>query len=171
MSDVFLSFNFLDRPTVIRIAEALKARGLEAFVDSWSLISGRQWQGSLLDALKRYKSAAICLGGHGLGIWQHQEMQIALSRQARESGAFPVIPVLLPSIYFERTPLGFLKLTTWVDLRELSDHDLDILAAAIRGERPEQTVPLKADALQQINPYCGLGVFRKEDMALAQRRS
>lgn len=106
MFDVFLSFNSVDRPIVIRIAEALTARQLEPFVDSWSLIPGRQWQGGLLDALKGYKSIAICLGGHGLGAWQNQEMQIALSRQAREGNDFPVIPVLLPGFNFERTSLG-----------------------------------------------------------------
>jgi energy-coupling factor transporter ATP-binding protein EcfA2 len=117
----------------------------------------------LLSALDQYKSAAICFGPRGLGSWQRLEQEIALNRHAREGDAFPVIPVLLPGVDLSDTPLGFLKLHTWVDLRQETPAACDMLAAAIRGEKINVNERLRADALASVNPYRGLAYFREED--------
>lgn len=146
-----------------RVADALNERGIKTFLDERSLIPGQQWQGKLVDALNEYDCAAVFLGPHGLGIWQHNELQLAQNRQAREGDDFPVIPVLLNGWDIERTPPGFLELFTWVDLRDPGEVEYEILAAAVRGETPEAAVRVREDAGQLVNPYRGLGYFREED--------
>ena len=163
MRDVFISYNWHDRPAATRIAEAMKDRGLDPFFDQWSMIPGKRWQGELKNALDDYRAAAICFGRHGLGNWQRLELEIALNRQVRDGDSFPVIPVLLPGIDMDKLPLGFLELNTWVDLRDEREQDFDLLAAAVRGERPEALARAVADAKAAVNPYRGLSFFREED--------
>jgi len=147
VDDVFVSYNGADRPTVERLCNALVKRGISPFFDTWDLIPGRDWQGGLLSALDRYNSAAICLGPNGPVRWQRQEQQIALDRHAREGDRFPVIPILLPDFDLSSTPLGFLKLHTWVDLGQETPANFDALAAAIRGEKLGQSERPRADAV------------------------
>jgi tetratricopeptide (TPR) repeat protein len=163
MADVFVSYNGLDRPAVARLCSELVKRGITPFFDTWDMIPGRRWQGALLAALDQYKSAAVCFGPKGLGNWQRLEQEIALNRHARQGDHFPVIPVLLPGVDLSGTPLGFLQLHTWIDLREETPASYDALAAAVRGEKLAHNERLRTDALFSINPYRGLAYFREED--------
>ncbi len=56
--NVFLSYNSLDRPAALRVADALAKRGIETFLDVRSLIPGQRWQGKLAEALSDYDAAA-----------------------------------------------------------------------------------------------------------------
>jgi TIR domain len=129
--DVFLSYSRADQTIVERVAQALHASGLRAFLDRWYLNPGRSWPEALEDALASCRAVAILLGPDGFGPWQQREQYKALDRQTKEP-AFRVIPVVLPGI--KDPALGFLGLNTWVDLRSDLDHGLELLAKAIRGE-------------------------------------
>jgi len=159
--DIFLSYHWRDHATVEPIAQALRTRNLEVFLDRWYLSLGKQWINELERILSNCKSVAIFIGPDGLGSWQLREQQLALTRQA-EDLSFPVIPVLLPG---SESPLGFLRLNTWIDLKNgINDLAIDALVAAVHGE----TLGAKEQNFVQaakggICPFRGLLPFREED--------
>jgi hypothetical protein len=42
-SNVFLSYSAPDRPSLIRLGQALRDRGLKPFIDHWALVKGQAW--------------------------------------------------------------------------------------------------------------------------------
>ena len=167
--DLFISYHWRDHSAVEKLARALRQRGLSVFLDRWYLAPGQAWQQRLEEVLGSAAAVAVCVGPEGLGSWQQRERQLALDRQATEP-TFPVIPVLLPGA---DPPLGFLRLNTWVDLREGPDsRHLDLLAAAVRGVSPVELVVAESHgARASVCPYRGLLPFREEDSAFFRGRA
>lgn len=160
MGEVFLSYHSPDRQTLLTIRDLLGARGVATFLDRENLVPGMPWPQALEEALGQAKAVVVCLGAHGIGLWQKREIGFALDRQVRgeETGVpFPVIPVLLPGA--DPAP-GFLFLNTWIDLRrDVAEPEMiDALARAIRGDAPEGADPALA-----LCPYRGSRAFREED--------
>jgi TIR domain len=89
--DVFLSHNSKDKPTVRRIAEALRDRGLRVWLDEWELIPGRLFQEAIEDIIKSVRAAAVLVEPNGLGPWEDPEMRMCLTQLVRRK--LPVIPV------------------------------------------------------------------------------
>lgn len=136
-AQVFLSHNGKDKPTVRQLAEALKARELEVWLDEWELIPGRPWQDALEEMIKTAKSAAVLVGKDGLGPWEIPEMRGCLSQFVKRN--MPVIPVLLPGAPPQPDLPLFLQQFTWVDLRGgLTDEGLDLLQWGITGKKPQR---------------------------------
>jgi WD40 repeat protein len=162
--DVFLSYNSSDHAAVLRVAETLRSRGLQPFLDRWSLAAGRPWLPELEGVLRQCRSTAIFIGPHGLGRIQQRERELALLRQASDPG-FPVIPVLLSGTKPADLALGFLALNTWVDLRQgQTDAAIEVLAAGIRGQPPPPDMLAEIQrAKAGVCPYRGLHFFREED--------
>ena len=158
--DVFLSYSRADARHADAIAQALRSRDLEVFLDRDTLIAGQPWPELLERCLAKCRAVAVLLGPGGMGAWQLREHYVALSRQSREP-QFPVIPVLLPGV--TDPALGFLGLNTWVDLRDGLDRPggLDALARAVRGQPPSDAAA--PDPRAAICPYRGLDPFREED--------
>jgi TIR domain/CHASE2 domain len=133
--DVFLSHNGRDKVIVRELAEALQARGLDAWLDEWELVPGRPWQEALEEVIKTTRSAAVLVGPDGLGPWEEPEMRACLEQAVRRS--MPVIPVLLPGSATLPTLPPFLERFTWVDLRAgLDQASLDRLEWGITGVKP-----------------------------------
>ncbi len=134
--DVFLSHNSKDKKAVRALAQQLKHRGIQVWLDEDQLIPGRNWQSLLEQGIEQSATGAVLVGEDGLGPWEDEEMQ-ALLRHAAANGK-PVIPVLLPGALKEpRLPL-FLANRKWVDLRGgLTDQGIAALIWGIRGERIE----------------------------------
>lgn len=143
--DVFLSHNSQDKPSVRELGELLKKRGLTVWLDEWELIPGRPWQEALEDVIGTTESAAVLVGGDGIGPWQTPEMRAALS-QFVEKG-LPVIPVLLPGAPSRVDLPLFLQSFSWVDLRGgFSAERIDRLVWGITGAKPgEDTSTKRAD--------------------------
>ncbi len=159
MIDAFLSYNRADAEAVERVAAEMRARGLEPCLDAWSLMPGVSWPDALERQLAECLSFVAFVGPSGSGAWQKREIQFALDRQADDPN-FPVIPALLPGA--DEPPLGFLRLNTWVDLRDgCKGPALDRLVAAVRGRRFDPSD--RTDPRVEICPYRGLGAFREED--------
>ena len=157
--DVFLSYNSLDRETVLRIADHLRRRGLHPWLDVEELRPGLPWQDGLEEAMKTTRAAAVCLGGHGKGSWQKPEIRACLGQMVERG--LPVISVLLPGAP-ENPDLGlFLKDNTWVDLRDglFAEEGLDRLYWGITGKRPEPRTraPLAGPphSLEAVRPASG----------------
>ncbi|HNP65992.1 MAG TPA: TIR domain-containing protein [Woeseiaceae bacterium] len=158
---IFLSYHRVDGPASDVLAIALRGEGFEVFRDRDSLVPGIPWPEQLEQALVESDAIVVCVGPEGLGSWQKREIYLALDRQAY-SDNFPVISLLLPGV--DDPPLGFLRLETWIDLRQDINNPeaLQKLARAVRGEPPlpEDTISAPQST---VCPYRGLELFREED--------
>ena len=112
-------------------------------------------------ALVEAEAIVVCVGPDGLGSWQKREIYLALDRQARGDN-LPVISLLLPGA--DDPPLGFLRLDTWIDLRQGINEPEAVrkLVCAVRGEQPLPT-DTTLDPKSTVCPYRGLELFREED--------
>ena len=160
--DVFLSYSRADASNAQRLVQLLRSRGLKVFFDRDYLTPGQAWPTLLEKHLRACRAVAICLGPEGLGPWQQREQYVALDRQVQEDH-FPVIPLLLPGA--KDPPLGFLRLSTWIDLKAgVEDWPaLNVLERAIRGQAPSPDDAGLPDARATVCPYRGLEPFREED--------
>jgi len=159
--DVFLSYSRADASDARRLVQLLRSRGLKVFFDRDYLTPGQAWPTLLEKHLRACRAVAICLGPEGLGPWQQREQYVALDRQVQEDH-FPVIPLLLPGA--KDPPLGFLRLSTWIDLKAGVEDStaLNVLEKAIRGAPSPDDAGLP-DARASVCPYRGLEPFREED--------
>jgi hypothetical protein len=113
---LFLSYNSVNRSSVLAVQKLLEARGVTTFLDRDRLTPGLPWPVALEEGLRNVRGVAVFIG-RDLGGWQKREMWFALDRQVREEKdgrSFPVIPVLLEGADLTTS---FLFLNTWIDLR------------------------------------------------------
>jgi hypothetical protein len=92
--DVFLCHNSVDEPAVREIAQKLIREGIKPWLDKADIRSGVFWDTAIGQQIETVKSAAVFVGQHGVGPWQHREI-IALLDQFDRRGC-PIIPVILP---------------------------------------------------------------------------
>lgn len=130
--DVFLAHNSQDKHQVEAIAEELKRRGLNPWLDKEQIPPGQWFQDVIQKAIQTVKSAAIFIGLVGLGKWQTLELRSFISQCVDKN--LPVIPVLLPGA--TRIPLELLFLQEFNRVRFIQKTDeveaLDALEWGIR---------------------------------------
>ncbi|MFN7514552.1 SUMF1/EgtB/PvdO family nonheme iron enzyme [Microcystis sp.] len=157
--DVFLCHNGQDKPEVKKIAETLKQQGLTPWLDEWELQPGLPWQRELEKQIQNIKSAAVFVGGSGIGPWQQMEIEAYLRRFVRNR--CPVIPVLLSNAPEQPELPLFLEGMTWVDFRRLSPKPMERLIWGITGIKPcspleltseNSKTPNKEEQIKQILP-------------------
>ncbi|WP_017318120.1 GUN4 domain-containing protein [Mastigocladopsis repens] len=138
--DVFLAHNSQDKPLVRAIANELKRRGLNPWLDEEQIPPGRSFQDEIQQAIPLSKSAAIFLGLQGLGKWQIMELR-SLTTRCVENG-ISVIPALLPGVSEFPQDLLFLKEFKWVSFSDGIDDEnaLYDLEWGITGKKPEPIV-------------------------------
>ncbi|HND52988.1 MAG TPA: TIR domain-containing protein, partial [Pirellulaceae bacterium] len=169
---VFLSHNSEDKPAVERIAESLRARGVQPWLDKWHLVPGDPWQQEIEEALRTCRACVVFVG-QKLGAWQHEEMRTAIDRRVRTASTdkenqFRVIPALLPGAKRgQRSDLpSFLAATTWVEFSSVDDDAaIERLVRGLEG-RPARDVAARPDGAQVECPYRGLSAFESEDADL-----
>lgn len=117
MSRVFLCHNSKDERAVGHLSRRLKANGVDAWSDKSGLKGGAGWQTELAEALVTASAVVVCLGRHGVGPWQEDEIELA--RQTAKESDMAMIPLILPTCG-ETTPDIPLWLRTLqsIDLRE-----------------------------------------------------
>ena len=93
--DVFLCHNSQDKPIVRRLSELLESSGFKVWVDEAQLDGGVLWQEMIGQAMVEAAAVIVCLGPHGLGPTQNEEIQIVVRK--RQEGKKVVIPLILPS--------------------------------------------------------------------------
>src|SRR5215213_7725101 len=158
---VFLSYHRPDWEVVGTVAEELRARRIDTFVDHENLVPGLPWPEALERAIRDASCVVAFIGPGDQSVWQKREVGYALERQVAEEEAgrsFPVVPVLLAGA---DPTSGFLFLNSWIDLRRgLADAAaLDALVHALGGQRWEGD----RDVREAVCPYRGLRLFREED--------
>jgi hypothetical protein len=169
---LFLSYNSVDRSSVVAVQKLLAARGITTFLDRDQLVAGLPWPAKLEEGLRGVRAVAVFIGRE-LGGWQKREMWFALDRQVREEKQghpFPVIPVLLAGA--DLTPI-FLFTNTWIDLRDGLDtvavaEPLDAFEHAINASKCASAPAERAVALC---PYRGLEAFWEEHAAFFSGRA
>ncbi len=113
--DVFLSHNSKDKPAVRELKRLLVAQGLSVWLDEDELVPGDNWQAGLATGILDSETLGVCLGPAGIGPWEDEEMQAALSLAVKEKRR--VIPLVLPGASEKPEMSLFLANRTWVDLR------------------------------------------------------
>lgn len=133
--DVFLCYNSNDKPEVRTIANWLRARGLNPWLDEEQLRPGLPWQEALERNIQDIQAAAVFIGRGGLGRWQNAEMRALLSIFVERQ--IPVIPVILETADRDPELPIFLRGITWVDFRRQTPDPLECLVWGITGKRTE----------------------------------
>jgi GUN4-like/TIR domain len=93
---VFLAHNSQDKPQVRIVADALKQKGINTWLDEEQIPPGVLFQEHLQKAIAEIDYALIFIGKSGVGQWQAIEIQSFFSKLV--SSRIPVIPVLLPGV-------------------------------------------------------------------------
>lgn len=144
--DVFLCHNSHDKPQVKQIGLQLKDRGILPWLDEWELRPGLPWQDALEEQIENVASAAIFVGGEGVGPWQHQELAALLRKFVQLRS--PVIPVLLPDASTEPDLPLFLEGLTYVDFRVDDPDPMERLVWGITGHHG--TAAAKSKLIQAL---------------------
>jgi hypothetical protein len=113
--DLFLVHNSLDKPTVRRLAQMLRQRGLQVWFDETDLPAGHHWIPLLEKGIKDSRAMAVLIGQNGIGSWQNEEMQMAVMLAVKLKK--PVMAILLPGAPAAKDLPAYLTIRTWVDLR------------------------------------------------------
>ena len=140
--DVFLCHDSRDKPQVRQVCDALKARGLNPWLDQYNLTAGDQWRQEIEKAITSSRAVAVFFG-NSVGKVQELEMTIALSLEA--AGNTRVIPVKLPVCDDDTTIPPFLTNYNWVDFGIAAAGDpLLKLATGVRPDFEEANQPTVA---------------------------
>ncbi len=153
--DVFLSHNSKDKPNVRILKEKLVESGLTCWLDADELVPGGNWQTDLQMAILKSSSVAVCFGPAGIGPWEDEEIQASLLLAVDKKKH--VIPVILPGAPKEPDIPLFLRIRTWVDLRDgFSTSGLNKLLWGITGRKPDEIVhPFDGTTLNNWSKYPG----------------
>jgi hypothetical protein len=132
--DVFMCHNSEDKNEIRTINDRLKGSGINTWLDEEQLPPGRSWQELLEQQIDEIQTAAVFVGGSGMGPWQSMEIRAFLNEFAPRR--CPVIPVILPSCSNVPTLPIFLRQFTWVDFRKDEPEPYNHLLWGITGNKP-----------------------------------
>jgi DNA-directed RNA polymerase subunit RPC12/RpoP len=134
--DVFLAHNAQDKPQVEKIAQHLKERGLNPWLDKWNLPPGRRIAEEIERVLPNTRAVAVFIAAVGTGPWEQLEIYAAL--QLFVKNRRPLIPVLLPGATGTSGLPLFLQQFNIVrfDLDVHDENALDNLQWGITGQQP-----------------------------------
>jgi WD40 repeat protein len=131
--DVFLSHNSKDKPKVEQLAELLRQRGLNPWLDKSEIQAGNYFQDKIAYGIQKSKSGVFFISPNGLGRWQLEELRMLNSLRVNEK--LPLIPVLLPGITNipdQPSILLFLRELNWVCFEKEVD-EVEPLEKLIKG--------------------------------------
>jgi hypothetical protein len=134
--DVFLSHNSKNKADALKLKDLLQKQALTAWIDIHELRPGDLWQSRLTSGIKASKSIAVLVGADGLGSWQSEEVQYALTLAEKDKRS--VIGVLLPGApELRQSDLPWaVQNRTIVDMRAgLDGSGLELLIWGIRGRK------------------------------------
>jgi hypothetical protein len=116
---VFLAHNSQDKSQIRVIADKLKQKGIDTWLDEEQIPPGTSFQDHIQKAINEIDCAIIFIGKQGLGKWQGWELKAFFSKLVDSS--IPLIPVLLPGVKQIPNDLPFLRELNWVQFAD----DLD----------------------------------------------
>ena len=116
MTEVFVSHNSKDIAIAKKIANILRSRGFQPWLDQQQLDPGQAWIERMETALEKVSAMIVLIGGNGLGRWQLQEVQVGFQQYVERQ--MLLIPALLPGAAVEMKLSPFLSTIMWLDLRQ-----------------------------------------------------
>jgi len=128
--DVLLCYNQEDRPDVISIANQLKQKQIQPWLDIWQVTAGITPYKQVLKDIKRIRSVAFLIGSQGCP-WQQEPLESVLE-EFFENGIVPFIPVMLKNVPLKPNLPVYLKRKLPVDFRHQESKPLEELIRAIR---------------------------------------
>ncbi|MFM6911289.1 MAG: toll/interleukin-1 receptor domain-containing protein, partial [Dolichospermum sp.] len=136
--DVFLAHNSKDKPEVIKIANKLRERGLNPWLDKEQIFAGDNIQEVVFQGISQSKVGAFFISQNRLGAFQRNLELGAIIQfflEKKEKG-FRVIPILLPDISDIPDELYHLKQWAWIRFTNSNvEEDEEALQDLIRGIR------------------------------------
>ena len=136
--DVFLAHNSKDKPEVIKIANKLRERGLNPWLDKEQIFPGDNIQEVVFRGISQSKVGAFFISQNRLGAFQRNLELGAIIQfflEKKENG-FRVIPILLPDISDIPDELYHLKQWAWIRFTNSNvEEDEEALQDLIRGIR------------------------------------
>lgn len=139
MPTVFLSYARQDAQAVSRVADDLRRRGVELWMDRQDLVAGDEWLPQIEAAISKADFMLVFISNASLNsAWVQREYQVAFQSQAKTGGT-RLIPVLL-----ERVELpSFLAAIQYVDLTESYVDGIRQILHALQvptGPRPKEVI-------------------------------
>ncbi|MDZ7963136.1 MAG: GUN4 domain-containing protein [Aulosira sp. DedQUE10] len=168
--DVFLAHNSLDKPQVRIVANELRRRGLNPWLDEEQIPPGSSFQQEIQQAIPLVNTAAIFIGIQGLGPWQILELE-SLVQECVEN-KIRIIPVLLPGVSAIPQNLRFLRRYRFVSFSEQVD-DVEayyLLEWGITGRKPDrkpQPIPVNVIQTDDLSSEKGVNYTRLRDLLAA----
>lgn len=138
MSQVFLSYRTEDLSAVHELADHLRKRCFDVWMDKHRITGGTQWIQGLEQAIESNYAFMLLLGQFGASEWQRKEFDYALHLAVHGTNR-PIIPVLLPNGPDPGSLTGFLALFQAIDLRngyQPNSENFARLCLAITGRQP-----------------------------------
>jgi TIR domain len=84
---VFLSYRSVDRDHVRKVAEELRAAGIDAWWDQWEILPGDNFVVKINQGLEECDCGVVFLSNESLaGAWQQEEITILKSLAGMRSG-------------------------------------------------------------------------------------
>ncbi|MFM7844278.1 MAG: toll/interleukin-1 receptor domain-containing protein, partial [Planctomycetota bacterium] len=160
-TQIFLSHNFQDKPTVLEIKRWLESQTptVPCWIDSENLSSQNSWVQQLEQIITTCRAAMVFYGPHGMGPVHEGERQLLDARAFQRTDNFFLIPVLLPGAQKGQVT-GFTKLHNWVDLSQGLENEAarQRLLAFARGVAPQSLLP-EDEIPADLAPFRGLDRF------------
>jgi hypothetical protein len=127
MTDVFVSHRSADTRAAERLAEELRARGHNVWLDLWEIRLGDSIIAKISEGLTRCSHVILCYSDIGsMSPWMTREWMSALARQLQGSGV-SVLPVKLTG----GSPPAILADIKYADLTADWDGGIEALCAAL----------------------------------------
>ena len=108
---VFLSFAGVDRHMAERIAQDMRANGIDVRWDEDGTGWGDDRIAKLEETIQRCSGYVILVGEGGIGRWVKAELRVALRQHAERKPPLPVLPLLLPGVTADRMPPSPTRIT------------------------------------------------------------
>jgi tetratricopeptide (TPR) repeat protein len=136
---IYLSYNHADTEAVEELASTLTEAGMRVWLDRWDLVPGAVWTDELNRAVDQATLIGACIGRHGLGRYQANE----LARLAMGNDDAPprVVPILLPGADRSSLPSALQTLTSveFADSRDVEALSRLVMAATLGPVADEQS--------------------------------
>lgn len=157
--DVFLAHNSADKPQVRAIAEELKKRGLNPWLDEEQICAGDVAFEEIQKGISQSKCVVFFIGLDGSGKWQG-DLELPITVDLVINSGLRLIPALLPGVNEipDDSKYLFLKTRVWILIESLEDKNklnnaLNNLEKSIR-----KAIKLST-SLDEVNRYAKLRDF------------
>ncbi len=108
--DVFVSYSSKDKPTADAVCAVLESRGIRCWVAPRDILPGRDWGGSIIEAIKGARVMVLVFSANA-----NTSTQIKREVERAVNKGIPVIPLRIEDVTPTETLEYFLSTPHWLD--------------------------------------------------------